>query len=176
MIMFLPFCFVIKLYHERELVAKNALASSSLPTYLLDWVNVFSSLCVYTTTQTTKFPESHLRAAGWYFDCSVGFVYGEKNLLFASLVGSVPEENIVTLEEPDIVELPLLLPRHPSERAEQRRPPLKSLPKLSLGLLQRPSLSHPPFHIVHQVLPSLLHQLSPMVLSRPLVNNSFSKW
>jgi hypothetical protein len=62
-----------------ELVAKNALASSSLPTYFLDWVNVFSNLCVYTTTQTTEFPESHLQAAGWYLDCSARFVHGKKN-------------------------------------------------------------------------------------------------
>jgi hypothetical protein len=50
-------------YIMRELIPKNALASSSLPTYFLDWVNVFSSLYVYTTTQTTKFFESHLQAA-----------------------------------------------------------------------------------------------------------------
>ena len=47
-------------YIMRELVAKNALASSSLPTYLSDWTNVLCSLCMYTTTQTTKFFESHL--------------------------------------------------------------------------------------------------------------------
>ena len=37
-------------YIMRELVAKNALALSSLPTYLSNLVNVLSSLCVYTTT------------------------------------------------------------------------------------------------------------------------------
>ena len=55
-ILFFLFCS----YIMRELVAKNALASSSLPTYLSDWVNVLSNLCMYTTTQTTKFPKSHL--------------------------------------------------------------------------------------------------------------------
>jgi hypothetical protein len=44
----------------RELVTTNALASSSLSAYLSDWVNVFSSLYMYTTAQTTKFSESHL--------------------------------------------------------------------------------------------------------------------
>jgi hypothetical protein len=54
----------------RGLVAKNALASSFLSAYLLDWMNVFSSLYVYTTAQTPKFSELHLQAAGWYLDCS----------------------------------------------------------------------------------------------------------
>jgi hypothetical protein len=54
----------------RKLVAKNVLASSSLPAYLSNWMNMLSSLYVYTTTQTTKFPKSHLQAAGWYLDCS----------------------------------------------------------------------------------------------------------
>ena len=88
------------------LVAKNALASSSLPTYLSDWMNVLSNLCVYTTTQTTKFPESHLQAGGWYLDCSGGFIPREEKPFFANLVSSAPEENIVTFEEPNIVELP----------------------------------------------------------------------
>ena len=104
----------------RELVAKNALASSSLPTYLSDWVNVLSSLCVYTTTQTTKFPESHLQAGGWYLDCSGGFVPGEEKPLFASLVSSAPEENIVTFEEPDIVELPPPPPKAPKGKGRAK--------------------------------------------------------
>ena len=90
----------------RELVVKNALASSSLPTYLSDWVNVFSNLCVYMTTQTTKFPTSHLQAGGWYLDCSRGFVHGKKKVFSASLVSSALEEYIVPFEEPDIVEFP----------------------------------------------------------------------
>ena len=85
----------------RALDAKNALASSSLSTYISDWVNVLPSLCVYTTTQTTKFLESHLHAGGWYLDYSGGFVPGEEKPLFASLVNSAHEENIVAFEEPD---------------------------------------------------------------------------
>jgi hypothetical protein len=69
-------------------------------------VNVFSSLCVYTSAQTNKFSELHLQGGGWYLDCAAGFVPGEENNLFASLVGSTPDDNIVSLEEPDIVELP----------------------------------------------------------------------
>jgi len=78
----------------RELVVKNALASSSLPDYLSDWVNVFSSLCVYTSAQTNKFSELHLQGGGWYLDCVAGFVPGEEKALFASLVGSAQDDNI----------------------------------------------------------------------------------
>ena len=124
MVIFVLFCS----YITRELVAKNALALCSLPTYLSDWVNVLSSLYVYTTTQITKFPESYLQAGGWYLDCSGGFVHGEEKPLFASLMSSNPEENIVPFEEPDIVELPPPPPRHQKKRAEQRIPPLKPLP------------------------------------------------
>ena len=97
----------------KELVAKNALASFSLPTYLSDWVNVLSSLYVYTTTQTTKFLESHLQAGGWYLDCSGGFVPGEEKPFFSSLVSSAPKEYIIPFEEPDIVELPPPPPKAP---------------------------------------------------------------
>ena len=86
------FYFFFCSYIVKELVAKNAWASSSLPTYLSDWMNVFSSLCIYMTTQTTKFPESHLQAGGWYLDCSRGFVPREEKPLFASLVSSAPKE------------------------------------------------------------------------------------
>jgi hypothetical protein len=64
----------------RELVAKNVLASSSLPAYRSNWVNLLSSLCVYTTVQTTKFPVSHLQAARWYLDCSARFVPREEKI------------------------------------------------------------------------------------------------
>jgi hypothetical protein len=163
-------------YIMRELVAKNALASSSLSTYLSDWMKVLSSICVYTTSQTTKFLEFHLQITEWYLDCSVGFVLREEKPLFANLVSSAHEENIVIFEKPDIVELPLLRLRHQGEKAKQRRPPLKPLFKLSIGLLQRLSLSHPPpthppptFHRVHLALALLLLQLPLLVF--PHVHN-----
>jgi len=90
----------------RELVTKNALEESSLPNVLSDWVSVHSSLCVYTTMQTTKFPESHLQAGGWYLDCSGGFVPPEEKNLLASLVSTAPEDNVIAIDEPDIEELP----------------------------------------------------------------------
>ena len=100
----------------KELVAKNALASSSLPTYLSDWVNVLSSLYVYTTTQTTKFHVSHLQAGGWNLDCFGRFVPGEEKPLFASFVSSVPKEYIVPFEESDIVEFLPPPPKAPKEK------------------------------------------------------------
>ena len=133
-------------------------------------MNVLSSLCVYTTTQTIKFFESHLQAGGWYLDCSEGFVPGEEKPLFASLVSSAPDEYIVSFEEPDIVELPLPPPKAQRERREQRIPPLKPLPKLSLGLLQRPPFNHSPSYRVHLALPPLFHQLPPLVLPQPFVH------
>jgi len=76
---------------HRELVVKNALPSSCLPTFLVDWVDVNSDLCVYTPVQVSKFSESHLQAGGWYLDCSGGFVPEEEKPLFSSLVSSAPE-------------------------------------------------------------------------------------
>ena len=82
---------------------------------------MFSRLCVYTTTQTTKFPKSHLHAGGWYLDCSRGFVLGEEKLLFPSLVSSGPDENIVTFEEPDIVELLPSPPKAPKRKGRAKK-------------------------------------------------------
>ena len=143
----------------RELVAKNALALSSLPAYLSDWVNVLSSLCVYTTKQTTKFPESHLQAAGWYLDCSAGFVPVEEKPLFDSLVSSAPEDNIVTFEEPDIVEIPPPPPKVPRGKGRAK----KTATQASSQVVTR-SGSKPPFEpstLPHS--PSLAPSVPPSV-------------
>jgi hypothetical protein len=155
----------------RELVVKNALASSSLPDYLSDWVNVFSSFYVYTSAQTNKFSELHLQGGGWYLDCAAGFIRGEEKTLFASLVGSAPDDNIITLEEPDIIELPPPPPKAPKRKTEQRRPPFKHFPKFSLGLLRRPRLSHPSSYTVHLSLPPLLPLFPPLLLHLHFVHN-----
>lgn len=52
----------------------------------------------------------------------------EEMSLLASLMNVAIKEDIVAFEEPDTVEQRRV-------RAEQRRPPLKTLLKLSLGLL-----------------------------------------
>ena len=108
-------------YVMRELVAKNAFASSSLPSYPSDKVNVFSIICVFTTTQISKFFESHLRVAEWYLDCSGGFVPEEEKSFLASRVSIAPEDNIVTFEEPDIVELPHPPPKAPKGKGRTEK-------------------------------------------------------
>ena len=84
-------------YIHRELVLKNALTPSCLLTFLLDWVDVNSNLCIYTTMQVAKFPHVHLEASGWYLDCSRGFVPDEEESLYSSLVSSAYE--VIELEE-----------------------------------------------------------------------------
>ena len=129
----------------KELIAMNTLALSSLHAYLLDWMNVLSSLCVYTTTQTTKFSESHLQVVGWYLDCFARFVPVEEKPLFASLVNSAPEDNIVPFEEPDIVKIPLLRLRHRVKRVEQRRLPLKPSSQVVTWSGSKPPFEPPTF-------------------------------
>ena len=129
-----------------------------------------SSICVYTTTQTTKFLESHLQAGGWYLHCSGGFVHGEEKPLFASLVSSAPMIALSPLRSPTSLSFLLLPPKHEKEKTKLRIPPLQPLPTLSFGLLQRPLFSHPPSYGIYLALPPLLHQLTPLVLPQPFVH------
>ena len=76
---------------------KDVVLTSCLPTYLLDWVDVNSNLCVYTAMQRLKFPHVHLVAGGWYLDCSRGFVPDVEQGLYNILVGSAPE--VIEVEE-----------------------------------------------------------------------------
>ena len=84
-------------YIHRELVFKNAIPRSSLPSFLEDWLDERYSHCVYTLMQLTKFPRAHLVAGGWYLDCSRGFVPESEEALYSSLVSSAPE--VIELEE-----------------------------------------------------------------------------
>jgi hypothetical protein len=149
----------------RELVEKNALASSSLPDYLSDWVNVFSPLCMYTSAQTNKFSELHLQGGGWYLDCAAGFVPVEEKALFASLVGTAPDDIIVSLDEPDIVELP----PPPAKAARGKGRAKKTTNQASSQVLTRsasktpvepPTLPHSP-SIAPSVAPSLAPSIAP---------------
>jgi hypothetical protein len=76
---------------------KNVLLPSCLPTFLLDWIDINSNLCVYTAIQVAKFPHMHLEAGGWYLDCSCGFVPDEEESIYSSLVSSAPD--VIELEE-----------------------------------------------------------------------------
>ena len=127
---------------------KNALPSSCLPSFLLDWVDVNSDLCVYTPVQVSKFSESHLQAGGWYLDCSGGFVPEEEKPLFSSLVSSAPEVSIVPFEELDIVELPPpppKAPKAPKAKGRGKNPGTQSTRSASKTPVQPPTfLQSPP--------------------------------
>jgi hypothetical protein len=95
----------ISRYIHRELVVKNALPRSSLPSFLEDWLDMRYSHCVYTLMQITKFPQPHLVAGGWYLDCSRGFVPELEESLYSNLVSSAPE--VIELEEePEEIDIP----------------------------------------------------------------------
>ena len=78
----------------------NVLLFSSLPSFLEEWIDDKSDLCVYTPMQLAKFPRVHLVAGGWYFDCSHGFVLDVEKPLYNSLASSAPEV-IELVEEPE---------------------------------------------------------------------------
>ena len=145
----------------RELVVKNALASSSLPAYLSDWVNVFSSLCVYMTAQTNKFSELHLQGGGWYLDCAAGFVPGEEKALFASLVGSAPDDNIVTFEEPDIVELPPPPPKAPRGKGRAKKTATQASSQVLTRSASKTPVEPPTFPHSPSIAPSVAPSLAP---------------
>jgi hypothetical protein len=70
-------------------------------------------------------------------DCSAGFVSEEKKSSFASLVSISPEENIVTFEEPDIVEFPPPPPKAPKGKGRAK----KTAPQAYSQIITRPSLN-----------------------------------
>ena len=74
------------MYIHRELIVKNVLPPLCLPTFLLDWVDINSNICVYTAMQVQKFPHAHLLADGWYLDCSRGLCQMWKNPFITTLL------------------------------------------------------------------------------------------
>ena len=101
-------CFIKPLLHFSscnryvycELVAKDALASFFVPTYLQPYVDDFSKVFIYISEQVERFGLPHLRGAGWYLDCRVGYTpLGEEALLSLLFVIS-PIEPVVYEEEP----------------------------------------------------------------------------
>jgi hypothetical protein len=101
---FLTQCSSFSRYIHRELIVNNALPPSCLPSFLLDWVDVNSNLCVYMAMQVVKFPHVHLVAGGWYLDCSRGFVPVVEESLYNTLVSSAPE--VIELEEEPDADIP----------------------------------------------------------------------
>ena len=112
-----------------------------------------------------------MQAAGWHLDCSAEFVPGEEKPLFASLVSSAPDESIVTLEEPDIVVLPPPPPTGPRVKGRAKKTAIQAFSQVVIRSTSKTPVEHPPFHGDHLSLLPLLHQMSPLVLLRPLVHN-----
>ena len=73
----------------------------------------------------------------------------------------LPKRTLSPLKNPTSLSFPFLRLRHQGERSKQRRPSLRPFPKLSLGLLQRPLLSHPPFHGDPSIAPSVAPSVAP---------------
>ena len=128
---------------------------SSLPSFLEDWIDESSNLCVYTHMQLVKFPRVHLVDGGWYLDCSRDFVPDVEKPLYNILICFVPK--IIELEEepeePEeyeslapptneargwpLLKYPLVLsPRHRFSALLLQSPPLSEVhPQLFLSLI-----------------------------------------
>jgi hypothetical protein len=104
-------------------------------------------------------------------DCFSGSVPGKEKALFGSLVSSVPEENIVIFEEPDIVELPPTPPKAPKRKGRAKKTATQASSHFVTRFASKTPLSHPPFHGVHLSFHPLLLRVPPLVLLRPLVLN-----
>ena len=144
-----------------ELVAKNALASSSLSAYLSDCVNVLSRLCVYTTTQTTKFSESHLQVVGWYLNCSARFIPGEEKILFANLMSSALGKNNFTFEKSDIVELPLSPANAPKEKGRAKKTATQASSQVVTRSSSKSPVKPPTFPWNSSIAPSVAPSVAP---------------
>ena len=65
-------------YIMRELIAKPAIPSQSVPPYFGAWVQLSSDLCMYTPLQQKRYALNHLEAGSWYLDCPVGYTLDEE--------------------------------------------------------------------------------------------------
>jgi hypothetical protein len=97
-------------------------------------------------------------------DCAAEFVPGEEKTLFASLVGSALDDNIVTLEEPDIVELPPPPPKAPKEKGKAKKTATQASSQVltrsaSKTLVEPPTLPHSP-----SIAPSVAPSFAPSVI------------
>ena len=65
-------------YVMRELIAKHAIPSQSVPPYFGAWVQLSSDLCMYTPLQQKRYALNHLEAGCWYLDCPAGYTLDEE--------------------------------------------------------------------------------------------------
>jgi hypothetical protein len=98
LIFFHVFCFRY-IYHE--LISKEALFASFLPVYVEEWV-LDPFLNFMYIDEHDVYPFAHLKHAGWYLDCSKGFVLPSDVHLFTSLNAEAPAD--VVFHEPVVPE------------------------------------------------------------------------
>ena len=65
-------------YVMRELIAKKAIPSQSVPPSFGAWVQLSSDLCMYIPLQQKRYALNHLEARCWYLDCPVGYTSDEE--------------------------------------------------------------------------------------------------
>ena len=105
----IPFPFSHVLQFTVSLSWRIFFPPSSLSSFLEDWIDYSSNICIYTLMQLVKFPRVHLVAGGWYLDCSRGFIPKVEEPLYSGLV-CFALKVIEQEEEPEGDENPFLLP------------------------------------------------------------------
>ena len=120
--------------------------------------------------QVSSFPESHLKAGGWYLDCFGGFVLADENTSFYSLLSSAPEENIVPFEEPDIVELPPPPHKAPKKNGRGKITAIQATLHLPTRSAIKTPLHKSNLQQSPASTPQLLHHLLPLLLPRHIVH------
>ena len=65
-------------YVMRELIAKQAIPSQSIPPYFGAWVQLSSDLWMYTPLKQKRYALNHLEAGCWYLDCPAGYTLDEE--------------------------------------------------------------------------------------------------
>ena len=62
----------------RELIAKQAIPSQSVPPYFGAWIQLSSDLCMYTPLQQKRYTLNHLEARCWYLNCPASYTLDEE--------------------------------------------------------------------------------------------------
>jgi hypothetical protein len=88
-------------YIFHELLPKEALSASFLPVYIEQWVDDSMSDYFYTEDHEVWL-DTHLKQAGWYLDCSKGYIPVSEKALHATLNAEAPLQIVVY--EPSVQE------------------------------------------------------------------------
>ena len=96
---------------------------------------------------------------------------GEEKSFFASLVSSAPEENNVTFEEPDIVELPPPPPKILKGKGRAKKTAIQASSQVVTQSASKIPVEPPTFLRNPSSAPSVAPSVAPLVLPQPLVHN-----